>query len=320
MQQLRVALLGAGAITQMMHLPYLKERPDLFEVTALCDRDRPRLEVVARRFGIEHTFGEAEELLVQPFDAVLITTDGCHAQLVEQALAAGKHVFVEKPLAESLAAADRLKPPELVLQVGYHKRFDPGYLWARQWISQRTCDYARVEILHPPDEAGREHHALTGPAAPPPERGDKARRRLFGSLVHDLNALRGWFGEPQRVLSAFADERMIEVALEFGAGLRAHLVWLSQPQARRYHEEFMVCTPGERLKLTFPSPYLAHVPAGVEVETAVAITAVQLPAEEAFRSQLHHFRACIRGEAPACNTFEEALADTRLMEEIYAKF
>lgn len=72
---------------------------------------------------------------------VIATPSSSHAELVERGLAAGKHVFVEKPLAGTLADAERIvkageRHPELVLQVGFCERFNVNYLEAKRAVSE----------------------------------------------------------------------------------------------------------------------------------------------------------------------------------------
>ncbi len=86
----------------------------------------------ARKFGFEMTTTDLDVVLGDPeIDAVVITTrHDSHAALVQAALRAGKHVFVEKPLALSLQELAAIEAahssrPERVLMVGYNRRFAP---------------------------------------------------------------------------------------------------------------------------------------------------------------------------------------------------
>ena len=70
---LRFGVVGVGGIAQMMHLPTLAERPDLFEITALADVSAETLEWVARRYGVKATTTDLRQLLSNPnVDAVLL--------------------------------------------------------------------------------------------------------------------------------------------------------------------------------------------------------------------------------------------------------
>jgi myo-inositol 2-dehydrogenase/D-chiro-inositol 1-dehydrogenase len=88
-------------------------------------------------------YGSAEEAFRDPgSQAMVIATPGdTHADLTERALAAGKHVFVEKPLAGTLADAERImkcadRHAGQVLQVGFCERFNPNYLEAKRAVTE----------------------------------------------------------------------------------------------------------------------------------------------------------------------------------------
>src|SRR4029079_19041697 len=142
-------------MAQMMHSPTLAERPDLFAIAGLADIDRATLDMVAARYHVERTTRDYHQLLADDdVEAVLVLASGTHRPFVTAALAAGKHVFVEKPLGFSLAETEVLggvsRARCLVVQVGYHKRFDPAYRRARDLV-RTLADVRLVEVtvLHP---------------------------------------------------------------------------------------------------------------------------------------------------------------------------
>ncbi|HPG68910.1 MAG TPA: Gfo/Idh/MocA family oxidoreductase [Candidatus Hydrogenedentes bacterium] len=107
----------------------------LSEIVALCDRNPERLAAAAEQFGVAHTYGSAEELCAdRGVDAVSVNTgDPYHAEPFVAAVSSGKHVFVEKPVANSLeqldamAAAAREAAPARKLAAGYILRFNPVF-------------------------------------------------------------------------------------------------------------------------------------------------------------------------------------------------
>jgi predicted dehydrogenase len=364
--RLRVGIVGCGGIAQMMHLPTLRERPDLFEVTALADVSRPTLEAVARRYKIDALFPDHRELVTRPdVDAVLLLASGSHKQAVEAGLAAGKHVFVEKPLAFSLeeteAIAALAKTAKGRLMVGYHKRFDPHYLKARDEVhSMKDLRYVEATVLHPDDAAYRTHHALLpmppGPWKPVPE--PEMNRRLldiaadvaldprldetvgkaapqahrvgalllFLSLIHDVNALRGILGEPERVVSAevwqngFAQHSLTQ----FARDVRVSLSWVSLPGVKHYEERLRFVSPEKRVTLRFPSPYLRHFPTPLEIEKMdgeeLVVEQRTVSYEEAFRAELHYFHHCIEEGKQPQPSIDDALGDARWIRQIARAF
>lgn len=105
---IRVAVVGAGYWGPNL-ARNLAAAPD-FELVALCDRDEDRARSLAARVGQPPVYASLHELLgARDLDAVAVATPaGTHHALVMQALQAGKHVLVEKPLADSVAAGEEM--------------------------------------------------------------------------------------------------------------------------------------------------------------------------------------------------------------------
>jgi predicted dehydrogenase len=360
--RLRVGVVGCGGIAQMMHLPTLFERPDLFEVTALADVSRPTLEAVGRRYKVAALFPDHRELVTRPdVDAVLLLASGSHKQAVTAALVAGKHVFVEKPLAFSLEEAEAIgalaKQAKGRLMVGYHKRFDPHYLKARDEVrAMKDLRYVEATVLHPDDAAYRTHHVVLPlpekPWAPSAEAvtnswllrdaaegeigeciaatlgkdAPQAHRvgalLLFLSLIHDINALRGILGEPERVLSAdvwrggFAQHSLTQ----FPGDLRVSLSWISLPGVKHYEERLRFVSPEKRVTLAFPSPYLRNFPTPLEIEKMdgdeLVVEQRTVSYEEAFRAELHYFHHGLEEGKPPQPSLQDALGDARWIQLI----
>jgi len=106
---IRIAVVGAGAIAQVAHLPSLRRLPGV-EVAAICDNDLSKAQALAARFEVKETFDDIEEVLKYArADAVAICTPNhLHEIHVVSALAAGVHVLCERPLALTLAGVERV--------------------------------------------------------------------------------------------------------------------------------------------------------------------------------------------------------------------
>lgn len=106
---IRLGVIGCGGAAESLHLPALR-RVGGVRVAALADVDASRLARVARRFGVARRYIGYEELIeVGDVDAVAICVPpALHESVARAALEAGKHVFVEKPLALRLAECDTL--------------------------------------------------------------------------------------------------------------------------------------------------------------------------------------------------------------------
>src|SRR5260370_25731435 len=105
----RVGVVGCGGIAQMMHLPTLAERPDLFTIVALADLDRATLEAVGRRYGVGGLHPHYRNLVSRAdVDVMLLLTSGSHEEAAVAALEAGKPLFVPEPLRFSLQETERI--------------------------------------------------------------------------------------------------------------------------------------------------------------------------------------------------------------------
>lgn len=107
-EQIRVALLGCGAVARDQHAPAVARHPRA-RLAAVCDVDPERARALASRFGAKAFRDPAALLAAGGADAVFVLTrPDSHAALAEQALQAGAHVLVEKPFVTTTAEADRL--------------------------------------------------------------------------------------------------------------------------------------------------------------------------------------------------------------------
>jgi predicted dehydrogenase len=105
----RIGVIGCGRVALLRHLPVLASLPEA-RLAAIADVRPERLESVASQFGVERRYASHIDLLADPeLDAVAVLVPAAaHAEVALDALDAGKHVLVEKPLALDPADADRL--------------------------------------------------------------------------------------------------------------------------------------------------------------------------------------------------------------------
>src|SRR5690606_13189898 len=100
---LRVGVIGCGAIAQIMHIPYLVEYRERFNLVALADVSQSVVDEVGEFYHVHDRYVDWNDLLRRDdIDAVIIAHSGSHFDSVMAALDAGKHIFVEKPLAWNL--------------------------------------------------------------------------------------------------------------------------------------------------------------------------------------------------------------------------
>jgi predicted dehydrogenase len=129
---LKTAVIGCGNFARHQHLPNINLLQEM-ELIAACDKDPRVAEKTARDFGAGYATGDIRKILEDcNIEAVVIAVnDQAQAEVTIQALEAGKHVYVEKPVAGTeedfgkiIAARDRYKRK---VAVGFNKRFAPIY-------------------------------------------------------------------------------------------------------------------------------------------------------------------------------------------------
>jgi predicted dehydrogenase len=137
--QLNIGILGAGPISQVAHLEACQKARNA-RIYAICDSAADLLENAAGLYRPDEVFHDFDMMLADSnVQAVLIAVaDQFHVPLSLQALAAGKHVLVEKPagvsVEESLELCKVVNASGLVLQIGHNRRFDPGIAFAHQFV------------------------------------------------------------------------------------------------------------------------------------------------------------------------------------------
>lgn len=139
MSNVRVAILGTGAISQVVHLPILTELEGA-EVMAVCDVDRPKATAIANRFEVPRVFRTDDEVFAsRDVDAVIICTPSHqHEAQAIAALEAGKHVLVERPLALTAEGARRVievaERTGRTVMVALNNRYRPDILALHPFI------------------------------------------------------------------------------------------------------------------------------------------------------------------------------------------
>ncbi|MBX3510637.1 MAG: bi-domain-containing oxidoreductase [Hyphomonadaceae bacterium] len=141
------ALVGAGGFGTAMLVPQMEKRKDVFFLRAVVSRDAVRGGNFARQKSVEKLSSELEPILADNEInlVVLATRHSEHADQVVKSLEAGKHVFVEKPLAITWDELDRvreayakMKTPRL-LMVGFNRRFSPALQALRKDLAARIA-------------------------------------------------------------------------------------------------------------------------------------------------------------------------------------
>jgi predicted dehydrogenase len=348
-KRLKVGVIGGGLIAQVMHLHYLRELSDRFEIAAICDLSPEARAAVALEYGVPQQFDSWQELVAQPLDAILVLTSGSHAPAAIAAAKAGIHVLVEKPMCFSVAegqemveAADKAK---VTLMVAYNKRYDPAYIrMVEESKHMRDARLFRITTLESPLEPYVSHYNLRRGGPLPKELATKLNDDnqaritaaigeadplsrwayhlvLLDSLVHELNAMRGIMGEPERLDYSDIRDTGLTAIFKYGA-TQCILAWVDLPGIARYEMEFALYSPDRRLTLSFPSPFLRSMPTILISETGEAKSPRSSRTEEitsfneSFKEELIHFHECITEGREPVTSGRDTLHDIALCEAI----
>lgn len=183
-KHLRTALIGAGRIGTH-HATAIAHGLHTATLVAVVDPRTDAATALAEQTGARPEADAAAVLTDPEIDAVVVTTPAAqHRDLIIEAARAGKHVFTEKPITTELDEADECvaaaQEAGIILQVGFNRRFAPGFAAARAAV-----DDGRVgtpQLLR----------SLT--RDPGPYGGDPARTPLWTifleTLIHDFDTLR----------------------------------------------------------------------------------------------------------------------------------
>ncbi len=126
---LKIGVFGAGHLGRI-HIQQWKEVPGIV-LAGFYDPDDTKAAAVANEFGVER-FTDIDRL-IEATDALdIVSTTITHYEIAKKCLLAGKHIFIEKPLAQSLDEAQQLvqlvKEANVKCQVGHVERYNPAYL------------------------------------------------------------------------------------------------------------------------------------------------------------------------------------------------
>ncbi len=188
----RIGLVGLGRMGRV-HAASLAERCPSAELVGVVDERADLARRLADELGVEH-FRSVEDLLGCPgLDGVVLATPtASHAPLAIAAARAGRHVFTEKPISlereATVAAIEAAAGAGVVLQVGFHRRFDPDFVAAAERV--RSGELGDVYLFRA---------SLRDMTPPRPEFLSGSGGFFLDMSIHDLDAARWLVGEVDEV-------------------------------------------------------------------------------------------------------------------------
>ena len=275
------------------------------ELTWLCDAEADRRERLAESFPGARLAGDLAEMLADPeLDAVAVATPvPTHAAVAEQVLAAGKHCFVEKPLAQTVADAERTVAAAAesgrTLMVGHLLEYHPGL----EMLNRLATD----------GELGDIHYIYGNRLNLGKLRAEE--NALWSLGAHDVSVLLRLAGEEPYEVSAKGEsymrpgvEDVVFCFMRFPSGLAAHLhlSWLDPHKERRF------TVVGSKKMATFDDMALDRkltiydkgfdqdsTSYGEYITRSGDTYSPRVPNDEPLRIECAHFAECVRdGTAP----------------------
>ncbi|MEJ6589854.1 MAG: Gfo/Idh/MocA family oxidoreductase [Crocinitomicaceae bacterium] len=135
---LKIGVAGAGHLGKI-HIGILKNLNELYDLVGFYDQDVENAKAVSDKFGVT-SFGDLESLIKEVDCLAVITATLSHFQVAKLAVQARKHVFIEKPLTETLEEAKKLQrlvvEADVIAQVGHVERFNPAFIAAKSHLDR----------------------------------------------------------------------------------------------------------------------------------------------------------------------------------------
>jgi predicted dehydrogenase len=316
----RVAVLGAGSIAQVVHLPILSRMRGV-QVAAVADRDAHTARTIAQRFEIPTVGTSFEEVLTDDIDAVVVCTpSNRHEDQVRAALRAGKYVLCEKPLALTAHGVESLlkeKGAEERLMVAMNQRFRPDSIALRQFVAGGELGsvyYLRTGWLNryrPRGRTWRDRKSTAGGGA-------------FMDLGLQMLDLALWtlgYPAPERVTahmyagpeSEVEDSAAVVVRLEGDRAINLECTWNLLAQRDRQYLHLLGSGGSGSLS---PLAVFKQMPAGLVEVTPQIPAARENLFTASYRNELSQFVDVVRGERTP-DSPREHLVLMRLVEAAY---
>jgi myo-inositol 2-dehydrogenase/D-chiro-inositol 1-dehydrogenase len=322
---LGVGMLGAGPVTQAIHLPTLSTLYDRFRVVHVMDVNEAVAAAVAVRTGARSTT-DAQVLLDDPaVDVVAICSPHqFHAEQVDAATKAGKRgILCEKPLATTVEQAQLIADVSassgVPIVVGTMHSWDPAFVAAgAAWGGlPGEATFVRVKTYLPANEEMVDLSTdLAAPPPPLPPRGDLADPRtraamvrggILGLATHNLPMVRQFAPSIDEVLSA-GQVPPFGYELAFRSGETVAQVLALMPG--RWPPEWSVHAfgPGSELHVTYPPSYVLAGSATATLETSTSSTCWRYP-HNGYQAEWMHLADVVEGRAELAIPVQTAVDD-----------
>jgi predicted dehydrogenase len=352
---LRIGIVGAGMVTQVVHLPVLFGLSAKFRPLGIYDVDGARAAAVSEAFSLPKRYTTPEDLAKdEEVDAALVcNSDEHHADATCVALNYQKAVLLEKPAALSLKEIDQMialqKSAQRPVMIGYMRSFADAVDALRGQLGSlgKIKLVISRDIIGPNDYFIRQAAPVIGPQEITESFKEESKRRvsraaveygiaenepeikrawvyLTSVSVHDFSTLRYFFGPPQHVLSA--------IVVGAGEGVTVHGLF---PNRVPFTYDFLIDTQGRfdaRIEifaekgtavLTYNTPFLRNLPTTVEwlrtENDRFEVTTERPSYVDPYTRQWEQFHRVVTADAEPRTTLAGAREDMVLIKEVISK-
>jgi len=344
-ERIRIGIIGGGMISQVAHLPFYFTDPRC-EVIAIAESRPSLVSVLAKQYSAARIVSHHREILGDPqiLAVVIVAPRPSMAPLALEALRAGKHVMMEKPMAHTAAQASQLiaaaEAANLVLAVGFMKRYDLGVQVARRVFAELQTSRRLGELLLARFYDFSKSYAVPPPAHTRPKESRSERfaewplwpewladthRDTFAWFVnaasHDLNLVNFFFADPIDVVSAFSPSNSAVLAT-LSAGQVPIVLEVTKSAIGVWREGIELLYENGRLAVAIPSPMAADQCARVVLEENVGEskrTVVETGSGWSFARQATGFLDVLSGQSEPMTGGKDGLRDLQLCEQIWRR-
>lgn len=343
MGKVKMGIIGCGYMGQLAHIANYAQIKEC-DLVAVADRRSELAHKVAQRYGIRKVYSSVEEIAADPeveAVAAIMSWMG-NGKVAKTLLEAGKHVFIEKPIAASLRQASEMvetaESNKVKLMVGLMKRYDAGVSYAKKVIDNWRASgefgsliFGRSLCFAGDWQCNIESPIITGEENPGVEIEDAGPEWLPADLKNEFHGFNNLFSHITNILRYLLGN---DVAVEFvrfkpnsttivmdigGISVVMEGGWMA---SRRWEEETNVYFRDGWLELLTPAPLLRNVPAEVRVYKAGRVQEIVTPVLEwswAFKNQAEHFVRCILEDKEPLTSGRDSLKDMEIAEEIFQR-
>ena len=205
-RQVKMGVIGASPSMGIKHIRSVASHPKM-EITAVCDKNEEYLRKAGEESGCKNLYTDWRDLLANPeVEAVVVCVpDSLHEEVTAAALAAGKHVLCEKPMALTLEECDRMREAEKKygkkLMVGQICRYAPAFKLTKELIARGEIG----ELYYVESEYAHDYLEARGVDD---WRVDPRREPYIGGGCHAVDLLRWIAGDPTEI-TAYSNHKCL---------------------------------------------------------------------------------------------------------------